>query len=329
MPGSTDWQEEILTRMEAIAGALYHTKEHGPGHGGQQVGGSGYVMGYKLIRQLVPGGQADAVAVVEDERQEKLYVAKKLCVNRNPMAVRAEVTTLRIIAHFQAQQNLNLMVDVAFRRGHNLGACVMILEYCDAGTLQDLIEHHNRNENPIHEGFLWHTLKSITNGLSFLHSGRLSTNSQLIDGWDPIYHLDIRPANIFLSTEGQRGPYSRIVIRDLGSVVSQKQINRGRINPHHPPEMCEAWEPPEGNGGRGLYGSFTDIWAAGGVIHCLSYFIDLGIPARHSMGTDQVINPSYNAWMGMLVARVKHHNFLERPNAWMIAECIEQSQPQI
>lgn len=117
-------------------------------------------------------------------------------MNRNPMAVRAEVTTLRIIARFQAQQNLNLMVDVAFGRGYNLGACVVILEYCEAGTLQDMIEHHNRHGNPIDEGFLWHALKSIANGLSFLHSGRLSTSSQPVDGWDPIYRLDIKPANI-------------------------------------------------------------------------------------------------------------------------------------
>lgn len=52
--------------MEAIAVALHHARAERPGHVGQQVATADYIMGYKLIRQLVSGGQADAVAVVED-----------------------------------------------------------------------------------------------------------------------------------------------------------------------------------------------------------------------------------------------------------------------
>lgn len=98
---------------------------------------------------------------------------------------------------------------------------MMLWDFCDAGTLQNLLKQHPvvpKTAAPdsqvvtqfLPEGLCWHVLLSVLRALSWLHEGhRDDTRIEAPSGkrrqhdwfsdpdWLPILHRDIRPDNIF------------------------------------------------------------------------------------------------------------------------------------
>ncbi|KAH9827840.1 Apoptosis antagonizing transcription factor [Teratosphaeria destructans] len=76
-------------------------------------------------------------------------------------------------------------------------------ERCNAGTLNRLIQDYGR---PLPESFIWHTLLSMLRALQYLSYGQSNmcqvgiggtVSDLIVDGWRPILHNQINPANIF------------------------------------------------------------------------------------------------------------------------------------
>jgi translation initiation factor 2-alpha kinase 4 len=70
----------------------------------------------------------------------------------------------------------------------------MIMEYCDHGTLHDVIHSTQQQQSDmLTRDVIWHYVVQIFSALYYLHEQR-------------IVHRDIKPLNVFLS-----GPDGRIV----------------------------------------------------------------------------------------------------------------------
>ena len=102
----------------------------------------------------------------------------------------------------------------------------LYLEYCEGGTLQDVVlPHFGRRANPqpaypwtltrgnpydpvlmqngrlpqlIPEYFIWILFRSLVNACQVLHFGHVADVPGSIEDWKPITHLDIKLDNIFL-----------------------------------------------------------------------------------------------------------------------------------
>ena len=148
----------------------------------------------------------------------------------------------------------------------------LVLEYCDAGDLEQVLGRHIQRRQPFDEDYIWHLLHDIGAALAFLHHGirdpDATTRSQT--DWDVMSHLDIKPANIFLSWYGARGRFPRMVLGDFGCAVTQREVTSGRESKHAHRHGTREWFAPESFasvvGERNVaYGRPTDIWQLGAV----------------------------------------------------------------
>ena len=105
------------------------------------------------------------------------------------------------------------------------------MEYCNRGSLKDVMDVHEKRKVPIPEAFIWEVLESVLSALLFAHLGQTSlppgdpsrhSSFTMAAGWDPVIHQDITPANVFLTNESAPGRrhfslYPRVVLGDFGA----------------------------------------------------------------------------------------------------------------
>lgn len=78
----------------------------------------------------------------------------------------------------------------------------MYLEYCDLGTLNQLVGLYEYDERPIPEPFLWRTFHALAIAGLAMERGHLNReNKTKSNDWKEIVHRDLKPTNIFLSNE--------------------------------------------------------------------------------------------------------------------------------
>ena len=121
----------------------------------------------------------------------------------------------------------------------------IVMEYCDGGDLEQLIE--NKKKYPLDEDLIWKIFLQIILGLTAIHNLK-------------ILHRDLKTSNIFLTKD------LNVKIGDLGVA---KKLSRGGFaktiigTPYYlSPEICE--EKP--------YNEKSDIWALGCILYELCTF---------------------------------------------------------
>ena len=281
------------------------------------------VPGYSVVKSLKTGGMSEAILVVRDKRHGKLYIAKRVS-GRDSSRTMAELNTLYRIPQ---GQNLNYMVDqfCNSRRTH----LTFILEYCDGGTLHDMIQQHRRSGRKISEAFLWHAMLGIANALAFLHWGIINAEygQQPVYGWNTICHLDIKPQNVFLSNIDQRGSYPRIVLGDFGCATSHLDIYLGMADPRVQEAGTPSWYPPEGEArivgaSRVRYSPASDIWQLGATISTIGRLID--VPDKSGLRTKSAVGSSYSPMLNASVGQLSMRNPNDRPDAARIVRKVWQ-----
>lgn len=249
-----------------------------------------YISGYDTVKRLGVGGLSESVKVVRSRRGGELRVIKRVGTKAR---MKEELEALkRIPKHC----HLNYMVRMSGEAGpngdhafHHLGVCLadkqqveyawtphgrslsFVLEYCDGGDLGSLLDDHIKHRQPFSEDFVLQFLHHIGKGLAFLHSGitdpARQSHSQI--NWNTICHLDIKPANVFLASNG-RGRLPRFVLGDFGCAVTKNDVESGRESKRMHRHGTPQWFPPDSIsevvGERNCgYGWHTDIWQLGAV----------------------------------------------------------------
>ena len=293
-------------------------------------GGRGYdhrqretsVPGYQTVKSLKTGGMSDAILLVKDPRHGKLFIAKRISASGSHYErAAAELRTLNCI---RRGLNLNFMVEHFWNpsRTH----LTLILEHCDAGNLEDMVQLYRRRGQRIGEGFLWHVMQGIANALAYLHWGIADAagGSQPVRNWGTICHLDIKPPNVFLSNSGRTNSYPRVVLGDFGCAVAKSDIFLGEAHPFIQGAGTPGWEPPEGESrsGKQRYGPSSDIWMLGATIQALARH--LGAPDKLTLPGSVPLGPSYSRAINRFVSYASARNFRDRPNAQQLVREIRR-----
>ncbi|KAK5113406.1 hypothetical protein LTR62_003506 [Meristemomyces frigidus] len=231
------------------------------------------------------------VLLIRDKKTCRFFVEKRLAGQDQLRKDRAaaEVHALQQIKEAGNPTFINQLFE-AFHDG-KARYCSLVLEYCDAGTVQDAIKNFSNQRKPPPEDLIWHVLAGIAKAIHFLHT-RVNVDAPAqagLEKWSPLCHLDIKPSNIFLSREGQRGQFARVVLGDFGCVTTGKEIVEGKAERTMQLRGTPGWFPPEcildtRRGWKGVYGMPTDVWQMAGVAHCMCFlmyqpemaFVDIG-----------------------------------------------------
>ncbi|KAF2716553.1 kinase-like protein [Polychaeton citri CBS 116435] len=226
--------------------------------------------GYYLVKSLKEGGMSQGINLVKSKTSGNKYIEKHAETDR--LYRRRAETEIRALKRVD-KGHLNLNQLHTYKWFTDLRVCSVLLEYCDEGSGEDLINSHIDAAVPISEDFLWHIFASLANALAFLHHGVMDPLREADNPrWDYIYHLDIKPCNFFLTSRARQGRFPRVVLGDFGCSVSASDVDTGRESSRQQPFGTPDWYPPEGlvnpqNEGRTSYGKMTDIWQLGATIH--------------------------------------------------------------
>lgn len=151
-------------------------------------------------------------------------------------------------------------------------ASCFILEYCDSGNLGDYIDRNIEQSRFAPEAFAWHVLSSLASALCVCHYGTSDANQSLVaaQSWTTLYHFDIQPVNIWLSSRGTVSAYPRVVLGNFSCVCRRAELESGEADDALQRYGTPAWLPPEArNRHSAVLGKYTDIWQVGAVIQAM------------------------------------------------------------
>lgn len=101
----------------------------------------------------------------------------------------------------------------------------LFMDRANGGSLLDLIDVYEKNELYFPEAFVWDVFRNLIKACVILEQGSLD---EPVEGWAPIYHFDISPANILLHTPAGR-TWPNALLTDFGMVF---QSLHPSDNPH-------------------------------------------------------------------------------------------------
>lgn len=155
------------------------------------------------------GALNQGVYLVKHRKSGVRCVYKKIVEDKT---LEREILFLQVLRH----PNIVNYVDafITEQRPKELG---LYMEFCDCGSLQDLINKYvsyNKEHPPppngspelIPESFIWHVFHSLANALQYIHHGiRAGDHRDPPEPaprhiWPVILHRDIKPDNIFFRT---------------------------------------------------------------------------------------------------------------------------------
>lgn len=286
---------------------------HDPQQPGQHPRGRGQPPAkYEKVKSLTPGGMSEAITIIRSRQDGKLYVEKKVRTDgHRRKRTHAELEALKAC---RGHPNLNKLIEYEVKSD---GLCSIILEYCDGGSVDQRITELAAKGQHFAEVSVWHFLSSVAKALAFLHTGVRDIKKDRPDPkWNTIAHLDLKPQNIFLSSDNRENGQRRVILADFGCAVTYTDIQKRRENEKVQPCGTPAWYPPEGIAEDG-YGTKTDIWMLGATIHVICLL--LRSPHRPDLASRMPCSNRYGSAMQEIVQDMTSNDFLQRPSARELA----------
>jgi serine/threonine protein kinase len=212
--------------------------------------------GYRIERQLSVGGFS-IVYLAYDEEEMPVAIKEYL---PNSLALRSE-GSIPVISEehrnafrhgmkcfFEEGRSLahlnhpNIVRVLNFFRANE--TVYMVMRYERGRTLHEHIQHIRKAKGTIKESFVRSVFSRLLNGLREVHAQKL-------------LHLDIKPANIYLRTDGSP------VLLDFGAARQALSGDGPTLKPMYTPGFAapEQYEAPD------QLGPWTDIYAVGASIY--------------------------------------------------------------
>lgn len=174
-------------------------------------------------------------------------------------ALTSEVFAIMSIRHTNVTQLHDMVL-------HSDGLLYLVMEYCNAGSLNDLMLKIPSRKLP--ESLARGPFQQLMDGLVFCHSRG-------------VFHCDLKPANVLMSTQaGAAAEVVKVADFGLAKVINWRDTGPDGAVPleyarcgtkgYMAPEVMVASSKPVEEGGRGGYHPGpTDMWAAGATLYRL------------------------------------------------------------
>nr|POE75457.1 serine/threonine-protein kinase kin3 [Quercus suber] len=283
---------------------------------------------YEILGRLDPQEQqgqsrtmSDGLFRVRRVGSATVYAMKRLKLDR-PGRTRAEVNVAEQIRETGSPRHLNLLVkllldDVTMQAS-------LLFELCDMGNVEQAIHKHRAACTRYEEKSIWIHCAGLVKALAFLHEGVDLDRSEIkVPGWNMVAHLDIKPANIFLSSQGGKDGVPRIVLGDFGCAVSRDDVMTGRASKWTIGYGTTGWYPPEAaNRGNPRYGKPTDIWQLGGVLQVISLLSTL--PSLSQLGRGEPCSRDYSKALNHFVITCMYARPEARPSILTLAKRLKK-----
>lgn len=205
--------------------------QHGLPDGREKIAREHLALKYEKIKTLVqPGALNEGIHVVRKISDGQKSVMKVVKFNEEDGRVLLrEIEILHILKH----PNIVAFVDGYIPRA-KAGYAELYMEYCDGGSLQDLLDHYIRYNQGykfpsrawefVPESFIWLVFLSLAKALAYLHFGipdedRRSPPIPLgADNWPCIMHRDLKLENVLLKNKpSPSSAYPIVVLADFVS----------------------------------------------------------------------------------------------------------------
>ncbi|KAF2485465.1 kinase-like domain-containing protein [Neohortaea acidophila] len=297
-----------------------------------RLGSKTYTIG--SVIQPPSGGNtlmSDGVRIIIDSHSRD-FVEKRLKMHSAEQRERAnaEMNALQQIRRAGGSPHVNQIEDAFWQLGTDHAS--LVLDFCNANTLEAYIDSCRRKNEKIDEQFCWQAMAQLSAGIAMCHYGvpdPFSTSDSPAD-WNAICHLDIKPANVFMDTRKSVGyenlPYPTLILGDFGCCITKDDRMRGKIKSNVPPYGTAGWFPPETTyadpGPKGAYGKHSDIWQLGGVIQTMCRLI--AVPDTYYLDTDRPCGRGYTPQLGNAVRMCMHKEAFTRPNAIDVAKNVKR-----
>src|SRR5918992_824391 len=236
---------------------------------------------YRIVRVLAIGGFS-FVYLAHDENESavaiKEYLPATLAVRKNGALKVSEEYLPRFragmksffeeagaIAHLE---HPNIVRVLDFFRAND--TVYLVMRYEDG---RSLAEHIKRRGRPVEELWVRNTFLQLLDGLREVHARKL-------------LHLDIKPANIYLRSDGTP------VLIDFGAARQVLSAEGMKL----PPTYTPGFAPPEMHAQRELLGPWSDIYSVGATIYaCLAAAAP---PSAQARLENEVLVPARRALAG-------------------------------
>nr|POE62635.1 mitogen-activated protein kinase kinase kinase 4 [Quercus suber] len=303
-------------------------RQHNAGNGPGRIFNSGNTT-YEIVGILDPRerqGQnrtmSDGIFKVRRYGHSTLYAMKRLRVDR-PSRTRAEVNVAQQIRDAGSPRHLNLLVkilmdDVTLQTS-------LLFELCDQGNMEQEILRRKMIPSKYHEDAIWIHCSALVKALAFLHEGvDLDRPDIKVQGWNTIAHLDIKPSNIFLSSQGAKGDVPRLVLGDFGCAVSRDDIVTGRASKCIIGYGTAGWYPPEASRKvNPRYGKPTDIWQLGGILQVICLLSSF--PSLSQLGRGDPCSRDYSKDLNSFVIACMNARPDRRPTILALANHLKST----
>ena len=272
---------------------------------------------------------SEGIRLIED-LNGTLFIEKRLSTALPEKKKRADAernALVQIVKATGGHTNINVLHESFLAAGRP--QAVLILQHCNAGTLEETIVRVMRNRTKVPEPFIWHIFAGLSSALSLCHWGitdPLESNSKLTP-WNTISHLDIKPSNVFLSTTNHtpannNNNYPTVVLGDFGCCVTDKDLASGAADRTYQPFGTLGWFPPEMNDFVGPYGPWTDVWQMVGLIQCLC--LKSHRPVLDPANLGRPCGSHYSPDLNKVVGRCLVGKYRQRPTAVAVAAQVQR-----
>lgn len=207
-------------------------------HRGSQVSDGCYNRGIKLVEEISTG----QLCVL------KMLPPDIIC----PGHATREIRILRDIVQSGGKRHANIVQFQGSDEGseHPHDIPWLVTDFCNSGTLAQLVQTYEDEDRSLPEAFLWHTFEGLAQALRFCHERG-------------IVHRDITLSNIFLHSDNLDDAYPLVRLADFGCATWSEDtdgISLGDPSPGNP-----RFSPPEGFLAR----TACDVYQLGLAIFCL------------------------------------------------------------
>lgn len=202
------------------------------------------------MKEMIGRGGNGTVHLCKDHQTHRLVAVKTVKHNRS-LHKQREVYILR---HLGVHNNITKLLDF-FQHPTKEDSMRLVIEYCNLTDLSSYMVEMGKT--PISESFLWVVFRDVSEGLNFLHSRG-------------VVHGDLKLSNVLMSRpinvrdeNGDKPRFPIVKIADFGNAtikpVSNVPFSQYSTWPYCAPESSK------------YYGTATDVWALGCMIHVLAH----------------------------------------------------------